>query len=85
MNGDIRRLDITRLKQYIARIRRDIRQAFELQRLIDADLDCTACAQRLMRVQADLMLFAEKRDHLGPPERDIRGIEVGAASIPARR
>jgi hypothetical protein len=35
--------DITRLKQNIAHIRRDIRlQAVELQQLIDADLDCTA-------------------------------------------
>ena len=57
--------DITRLKQHIAHIRRDIRlQAVELQQLIDADLDCTACAQRLMRMSADLVLFLEKRDHL---------------------
>lgn len=57
--------DITRLKQNIAHIRRDIRlQAVELQQQIDADLDCTACAQRLMRMQADLVLFLEKRDHL---------------------
>lgn len=56
--------DITRLKQDIAHIRRDIRlQAVKLQRLIDADLDCAACAQRLMRMQADLVLFLEKRDH----------------------
>ena len=35
--------DITRLKQNIARIRRNIRlQALELLQLIDADLDCTA-------------------------------------------
>ena len=47
--------DLTRLKQSIARIRRDIRlQACELQQLIDADLDCTACAGRLMRMQAGL-------------------------------
>jgi hypothetical protein len=57
--------DISRLKQNIARIRRDIRlQALELQQLVDADLDCTSCAQRLMRMQADLVLFLEKRDHL---------------------
>jgi hypothetical protein len=57
--------DITRLKQNIARIRRDIRlQALELLQLIDADLDCTSCAERLMRMQADLVLFLEKRDRL---------------------
>jgi hypothetical protein len=57
--------DISRLKQNIARIRRDIRlHALELQQLVDADLDCTSCAQRLMRMQADLVLFLEKRDHL---------------------
>jgi hypothetical protein len=57
--------NIARLKQNIARIRRDVRlQAFELQQLIDADLDCTCCAQRLMRMQADLIIFLEKRDHL---------------------
>jgi hypothetical protein len=57
--------DITRLKQNIAHIRRDIRlQAVELQQLIDGDLDCAACAQRLMRMQADLVLFLEKREHL---------------------
>ena len=57
--------DITRLKQNIARIRRDIRlQALELLQLIDADLDCTSCAERLMRMQADLVLFLEKRDLL---------------------
>jgi hypothetical protein len=55
--------DITGLKHNIARIRREIRlQASELQRLIDADLDCTCCAERLMRMQADLVLFLEKRD-----------------------
>jgi hypothetical protein len=57
--------DLTRLKQNIARIRRDIRlQALELQQLIDADLDCTACAGQLMRMQADLVLFLAKRDRL---------------------
>jgi hypothetical protein len=30
----------------------------------DADLDCSACAERLMRMQADLVLFLEKRDRL---------------------
>jgi hypothetical protein len=34
--------DLVRLKQNIVRIRRDIRlQAWEMQQLIDADLDCS--------------------------------------------
>lgn len=57
--------DLARLKQNIARIRRDIRlQAWEMQQLIDADLDCTSCAQLLMRMQGDLKLFIEKRERL---------------------
>lgn len=57
--------DFARLKQNIARIKRDIRlQAWEMQQLIDADLDCTSCAQLLMRMQADLKLFLETRDRL---------------------
>ena len=57
--------DLTRLKQNIARVRRDVRlQALEMQQLIDADLDCSACAERLIRMQADLVLFLEKRDRL---------------------
>jgi hypothetical protein len=64
-NSGLANRDLTRLKQSIARIRRDIRlQAFELQQLIDADLDCTACAGRLMRMQAGLVLLLERRDHL---------------------
>jgi hypothetical protein len=61
--------DIFRLKQNIARLRRDIRlQALELQQLIDCDLDCSGCAQRLMRMQADLVLFIAKRERLTSPE-----------------
>jgi hypothetical protein len=60
--------DISRLKQNIARLRRDIRlQALELQQLIDSDLDCTGSAQRLMRMQADLVLFIAKRERLKSP------------------
>jgi hypothetical protein len=56
--------DLARLK-HIARIRRANRlQAWEMQQLIDADLDCASCAQLLMRMQADLRLFLEKRDRL---------------------
>ena len=56
---------LTHLKQNIARIRRDIRlQACEIEQLIAADIDCTAAAQRLMRMQADLVLFVEKRERL---------------------
>jgi hypothetical protein len=44
---------------------RDIRlQSMEMQALIDADIDCTAEARLLMRMQADLVLFIEKRERL---------------------
>lgn len=49
------------LNQNIARLRRDVRlQAWEIEQLIAADIDCTSAAQRLMRMQADL----EKRERL---------------------
>jgi hypothetical protein len=35
-----------------------------MQALIDADIDCTDAARRLMRMQADLMLFIEQRERL---------------------
>jgi hypothetical protein len=44
------------LNQNIARLRRDVRlQAWEIEQLIAADIDCTSAAQRLMRMQADLV------------------------------
>jgi hypothetical protein len=56
---------LAHLKQNIARIRRDIRlQAGEIEQLIAADIDCTTAALRLMRMQADLVLFVEKRERL---------------------
>ena len=39
-------------------------QSAEMQALIDADVDCTDAARRLMRVQADLVLLIEKRERL---------------------
>jgi hypothetical protein len=61
--------DLARLLQNIARLRRDIRlQAREMQALIDADLDCTNAARLLMRMQADLVLFIEKRERLKAKE-----------------
>jgi hypothetical protein len=61
--------EISRLKQNVARLRRDIRlQAWELQQLIDSDLDCTGCAQRLVRMQADLVLVIAKRERLNSPQ-----------------
>jgi hypothetical protein len=43
----------------------DIRlQSAEMQALIDADIDCTSAARLLMRMQADLVLFIEKRERL---------------------
>jgi hypothetical protein len=60
---------LARLQQNIARIRRDIRlEAREMQALIDADIDCSDAARRLMRMQADLILFVEKRERLKSPE-----------------
>ena len=50
------------LNRNIARLRRDVRlQAFEIEQLIAADLNCTPAAQRLMRAQADLASSTSKR------------------------
>jgi hypothetical protein len=57
--------ETAQLQRNIARIRRDIRlQSAEMQTLIDADIDCTNAARLLMRMQADLVLFIEKRERL---------------------
>jgi hypothetical protein len=42
-------------------------QSSEIEQLIAADLDCTPAAQRLMRAQADLILYVEKRERLVAP------------------
>jgi hypothetical protein len=56
---------LAHLKQNIARIRKDVRlQASEIEQLIASDIDCTAAARRPMRMQADLVLFVEKRERL---------------------
>jgi hypothetical protein len=56
------------LNRNMARLRRDVRlQSFEIDQLIAADLDCTSAAQRLMRTQADLVLYIEKRERLMRP------------------
>jgi len=56
------------LNRNIARLRRDVRlQAFEIEQLIAADLNCTPAAQRLMRAQAELVLYIEKRERLMSP------------------
>jgi len=53
------------LNRNIARLRRDVRlESCEIEQLIAADLDCTRAAQRLMRAQADLVLYVEKRERL---------------------
>lgn len=39
-----------------------------MQDLIDADLDCSAAARLLMRMQGDPVLFLEKRDRLAAKE-----------------
>lgn len=52
-----------RLNFTIARIRRDIRHlSREMQSRIDADEDCSGPAQQIMRAQADLRLYLEKRE-----------------------
>ena len=52
-----------RLKQNIARIRRDIRKTSrEMQALVDADLDCTGAARVLVHLQNDLRLYLEKQE-----------------------
>lgn len=52
-----------RLKQNIARIRRDIRKASrEMQDLVDADLDCTGAARALVHLQNGLRLFLKKQE-----------------------
>ena len=61
--------ELAQLQHNISRIRREIRlQAAEMQALIDADLDCSAAARLLMRMQADLVLFVEKRERLKSQE-----------------
>jgi hypothetical protein len=61
--------EIAHLQRNISRIRREIRlQGAEMQALIDADLDCTDAARLVMRMQADLVLFIEKRERLKAPE-----------------
>jgi hypothetical protein len=58
------------LNRNIARLRRDVRlQAWEIEQLIAADLDCSSAAQRLARMQADLVLFVEKRERLMASEQ----------------
>ena len=48
------------LNQNIARLRRDVRlQASQIEQLIAADEDCSSAAQRLARMQADLVLVIE--------------------------
>jgi hypothetical protein len=61
--------EIAQLQRNISRIRKEIRlQGAKMQSLIDADLDCTDAARLLMRMQADLVLFIEKRERLKAPE-----------------
>ena len=60
--------DLVLLNRNIARLRRDVRlQSSEIEQLIAADLDCASAAQRLMRTQADLVLYIAKRERLMAP------------------
>jgi hypothetical protein len=56
---------LAQLQRNISRIRREIRvQNAEMQSLLAADVDCTNAARLLMRMQADLVLFLEKRERI---------------------
>jgi hypothetical protein len=56
-------VDIRALDRNINRIRRDIRvYARQMQSRIDADEDCSAEAQALMRAEADLRLYLQRRE-----------------------
>jgi hypothetical protein len=58
-------VDIRALDRNINKIRRDIRlYARQMQSRIDADEDCSAEAQALMRAEADLRLYLERRESL---------------------
>ena len=56
-------VDTRALDRNINRIRRDIRVcARQMQSRIDADEDCTAEAMALMRAEADLRLYLQRRE-----------------------
>jgi hypothetical protein len=79
------RNDLVRLQQNIARLRRDIRlQAREMQALIDSDIDCTSAARLLMRMQADLVLFIEKRQRLKSPHAPVNDEQVALKILSLR-
>jgi hypothetical protein len=60
MQAETRALD-----RNINRIRRDIRIcARQMQSRIDADEDCSTEAMTLMRAEADLRLYLERRESL---------------------
>jgi hypothetical protein len=57
--------ELAAIDRNINRIRRDIRlHSARMQARIDADQDCTEAALILMRAQADLRLFLERRERL---------------------
>ena len=58
-------VDLRALDRNINKIRRDIRLfARQMQSKIDADEDCSVEAQALMRAEADLQLYLERRERL---------------------
>jgi hypothetical protein len=58
-------VDSHALDRNINRIRRDIRvYARQMQSRIDADEDCSVEAMALMRAEADLRLYLERRESL---------------------
>jgi hypothetical protein len=58
-------VDVRALDRNINRIRRDIRIcAKQIQSRIDADEDCSAEAMALIRAEADLRLYLQRRESL---------------------
>lgn len=56
-------VDTRALDRNINRIRRDIRIfARQMQSRVDADEDCSAEAMALMRAEADLRLYLQRRE-----------------------
>jgi hypothetical protein len=69
LSGAAMDTELAQLQRNIARIRREIQiQSREMQALIETDIDCTNAARLLMRMQADLVLFVEKRERLKSPQ-----------------
>jgi hypothetical protein len=77
--------ELGQLQRNITRIRREIQiQSREMQALIEADIDCTNAARLLMRMQADLVLFIEKRQRLKSPHAPVNDEQVALKILSLR-